>query len=74
MTEPRKRYRRLEDTPEFQAEAAARSEADRLISEARAHVAEFGGWFGGELYRPGGEIIADAKLPSSKPGSLHQSR
>lgn len=74
MTEPRPRYRRLEDTPEFLAEAAARDEADRLISEARAHVAEHGGWFGGELYRPGGEIVADAKLPSAKPGSLHRSR
>jgi hypothetical protein len=63
MTEPRQLYLRLEETPEFQAEAAARREADRMIGEGFAYVVEHGGWFGGELYRPGGELVKDAKLP-----------
>lgn len=63
-------YRTISETPEFQAEAAAQREADRMISEAMAKVSEFGGWFGGERYRPGGQIVKDAKLPGIIPGSL----
>lgn len=57
-----KLYRSIEETPEFQAEAAARREADRMISEGFAYVVEHGGWFGGELYRPGGELVRGARI------------
>lgn len=65
-----KLYRSIEETPEFQAEAAARREADRMISEACEYICQHGGWFGGDFYLPGGILVKDAKLPSPKPGSL----